>query len=209
MKSYLELSQKWKSAENLPKIYSPQTIQYVTCFCIRYGEMYHYITCSPVDHLQWMGAVRMRVQTAAKNITNITVIHTTPVYQLMYCEVKSCTFVRNKSIVKGLIHPKIKFSLCLQEWLLRTTVSRSGKKLYYIWNMDIYLTKTHGFATGGLHSPPGAVWSTFYYERAHFISCLLNCWRKAPAYTIARLGGARTIFKNSDWIHQSYTPRMI
>ncbi len=90
--------------------------------------MYHYITCSPVDPLQWMGAVRMRVQTAAKNITNITVIHTTPVYQLMYCEVKSCTFVRNKSIVKGLVHPKIKFSLCLQEWLLRTTVSRSGKK---------------------------------------------------------------------------------
>ncbi len=27
----------------------------------------HYIICSPVDPLQWMGAIRMRVQTADKN----------------------------------------------------------------------------------------------------------------------------------------------
>ncbi len=47
-----------------------------------------------MDPLQWMGAVRMRVQTADKNIT---VIHTTPVHQLMSCEAKSCVFV-NKSI---------------------------------------------------------------------------------------------------------------
>ncbi len=53
------------------------------------------VTCSPVDPLQWMGAVRMRVQTADKNIT---IIHTTPVHQLMSCEEKSCVFVRNKSI---------------------------------------------------------------------------------------------------------------
>ncbi len=41
--------------------------------------MYHCISYSPVDALQWMGAVRMRVQTADKNIT---IIHTTPIYQL-------------------------------------------------------------------------------------------------------------------------------
>ncbi len=35
-----------------------------------------------MDPLQWMGAVRMRVQTADKNIT---IIHTTPVCQLMSC----------------------------------------------------------------------------------------------------------------------------
>ncbi len=29
----------------------------------------YYITCSPMDPLQWMGAVRMGVQTADKNIT--------------------------------------------------------------------------------------------------------------------------------------------
>ncbi len=37
----------------------------------RFGYIYHCITCSPVDYLQWMGAVRMRVQTADKYITII------------------------------------------------------------------------------------------------------------------------------------------
>ncbi len=40
-----------------------------------------------MDPLQWMGAVRMRVQTADKNIT---IIHTTPVQQLTCCEEKRC-----------------------------------------------------------------------------------------------------------------------
>ncbi len=31
-------------------------------------KIYLYITCSPMDPLQWMGAVRMRIQTADKNI---------------------------------------------------------------------------------------------------------------------------------------------
>ncbi len=35
------------------------------------GEMLHYITYSLKDPQQWMGAVRMRVQTADKNITTI------------------------------------------------------------------------------------------------------------------------------------------
>ncbi len=48
-----------------------------------------------MDPLQWMGAVRMRVQTADKNIK---IIHTILVHQLMSCEVKTCVFVRNKSI---------------------------------------------------------------------------------------------------------------
>ncbi len=52
---------------------------------------------STMDALQWMGAVRMRVQTADKNIT---IIHTTPVHQLTSWEDKSCVFVRNKSIIK-------------------------------------------------------------------------------------------------------------
>ncbi len=34
----------------------------------RFGEILHYITCSPMDPMQWMGAVRMRIQTADKNI---------------------------------------------------------------------------------------------------------------------------------------------
>ncbi len=49
-----------------------------------------------MDPLQWMGAVRVKVQTADKNNT---VIHTTPVLQLMPLA-KSCVFVRNKSLIK-------------------------------------------------------------------------------------------------------------
>ncbi len=45
-----------------------------------------------MDSLQWMGAIRMRVQTADKNIT---IIHTTPVHQSVPCEAKSCVSVRN------------------------------------------------------------------------------------------------------------------
>ncbi len=35
--------------------------------------------------------------------------------------------------------------------------------------------KTHGFVTGGLYSPPEAVWGTFYYGCACFIWLLLDC----------------------------------
>ncbi len=52
-----------------------------------------------------------------------------------------------------------------------------------ILNMDIFLTKMHQFATGGLYLPPGAVWRTFYYGWAHFIWLLLDCWTKTPAYS--------------------------
>ncbi len=46
-----------------------------------------------MDPLQWMGAVRMRVQTADKNITTI---HTTPILELLACEVKNFMFVINQ-----------------------------------------------------------------------------------------------------------------
>ncbi len=50
-----------------------------------------------MNRLQWMGAVRMRAQTADKNIT---IIHTTPVHQLTFCETNSCVFLVNKSTIK-------------------------------------------------------------------------------------------------------------
>ncbi len=37
-----------------------------------------------MDPMQWMGAVRMRVQTADRNIT---IIHIIPVHELMSCQV--------------------------------------------------------------------------------------------------------------------------
>ncbi len=56
-----------------------------------------------MDALQWMGAVRMRVQTADKKIT---IIHTTPVHQLTSCDAKSCVFERNKFIIKAFFNFK-------------------------------------------------------------------------------------------------------
>ncbi len=47
-----------------------------------------------------MGAIKIRVQTADKNNS---IIHTTPVHQLMPCEEKSCVFVQNKSIIKAFL----------------------------------------------------------------------------------------------------------
>ncbi len=54
---------------------------------------WHHFLC------KWMGAIRMRVQTADKNIT---IIHTTPAHQLISCKVKICVFVWSKSIIKAL-----------------------------------------------------------------------------------------------------------
>ncbi len=65
-----------------------------------------------MDALQWMGAIRMRAQTADKNIT---IIHTTSVHQLTSCDVKSCMFVRNKSIIKMFLTSKccLRINTCL------------------------------------------------------------------------------------------------
>ncbi len=69
----------------------------------RFGEILHYITCSPMDPLQRMGAVRIRDQTAdKKHYSNPQVIHTIWVHQLMSCEVKSS--VKN---LKPLLQAKI------------------------------------------------------------------------------------------------------
>ncbi len=48
----------------------PQAVQNVEFHQKRFGEISHCITCTPVDPLQWMGAVRMRDLTAGKNITS-------------------------------------------------------------------------------------------------------------------------------------------
>ncbi len=58
----------------------------------------YYIISLPVGPLQWMGAVRMGVQTADKNII---AIHTTSSTSIDICKVKRCVFVRNKFINKA------------------------------------------------------------------------------------------------------------
>ncbi len=64
--------------------------------------------CSSEQIGNRMGAVRMRVQTADKNIT---IIHTTPVHQLTSWEDKSCVFERNKSIIKPFLPSNCHFQL--------------------------------------------------------------------------------------------------
>ncbi len=59
------------------------------CFFIRFGEMYHSITCSLMDALQWMGAVRMRVQTADQNHNNPH--HSSPSVNILRKQ-KRCVF---------------------------------------------------------------------------------------------------------------------
>ncbi len=68
-------TQKWKFAENVLNLRAFKDIQVCFSFWTDLEK------CS--IPLQWMGAVRMRVQTADKNIT---ILHTTPVHQLT-CEI--------------------------------------------------------------------------------------------------------------------------
>ncbi len=86
------------------------------------------------------------------------------------------------------------------ERLLRTTVSRSEDKVFITFEIWIFTfqKRMDSLQEVFIH-PPGAVWGTFYYRCTHFISRLLDCWQK-PAYSIARLGGARTIFNKTDYI---------
>ncbi len=69
-KLMVQFSQKLKLADYSPSPSGHPRLGWV-CFIFRFGEMYHSISCSATDALQWMGAVRMRVQTADKNITII------------------------------------------------------------------------------------------------------------------------------------------
>ncbi len=90
---HLKLKICWRFTDN-----QASPCRWIWFFIGKDLDKYTITSCSPMDYLQWMGAVRMRVQTADKSIT---VINTTPVHQLTSCEVKSCIFVKNKSIIKA------------------------------------------------------------------------------------------------------------
>ncbi len=69
------------------KIFRPTVnARFTVCIWIAY-TIKHFITCSKMDPLQWMGAIRMGVQTADKNITS-NPHHSS--HQLRFCEEKSC-----------------------------------------------------------------------------------------------------------------------
>ncbi len=60
---------------------------------------------------------------------------------------------------------------------------KGEKSVYSFLNIDIFLTKMHGFATGGLYSTPETVRGTVYYGCMHFIWLLLDGWTKTPSYS--------------------------
>ncbi len=55
----LQLLVHWNTGIGHPKIYSPSGCPRCRWVCFRFGEMQRYITCSAMNALQWMGAVRM------------------------------------------------------------------------------------------------------------------------------------------------------
>ncbi len=59
--------------------------------------------------------------------------------------------------------------LAFLDILTRNKTKILSKISLFLECMDIFLTKTHGFATGGLYSPLGAVRGMFYYGWMHFI----------------------------------------
>ncbi len=67
-----QFTQKWKFSEN---VLTPQTNQDVDELVSSSKQIWSYLALhhclTTMDPLQWMGAVRIRVQTADKNITII------------------------------------------------------------------------------------------------------------------------------------------
>ncbi len=131
-KCLLQMRKRIKS--NLIRIFLWRTkVSEAVCKCDTWGHIY-FLTCEKFRQTfrtqcamtftqQWMGAVRMRAQTADKNIT---IIHTTPVHQLMAWEDKSCVFVRNKSIIKMFLNSNCCFCLKYKS-IINNNVSSSER----------------------------------------------------------------------------------
>ncbi len=97
-------------------MYSPSGHPRWRLFCFSLEQI-----CSPINPLQWMGAVRMRVQTADKNIS---IIQTTPVHVLT--SVNMC--LRKKSIIETFFYFKPLFvvSLSSPSIILLSPVKKSS-----------------------------------------------------------------------------------
>ncbi len=95
-----------------------------------------------MDPLQWMGAVRMRVQKADKNIT---IFHTIPVigYHCYYHEAKSCLCVINKFNIKMFLTSNQWFQLMSRLYvILLSPVKMSSHLKKYAWIKLHFQAKT-------------------------------------------------------------------
>ncbi len=121
-----------------------------------------------MDALQWMGAVRMRVQTADKYIT---IIHkVTPVHQLTPCDIKIFMFVIIKSIIKAFLtlnhHFWIKY-----EYIIHNNAS-SSEKVHLLLSSHIKIhPHISAFAWNGLicaYFSPDADETSLSLEKQYF-----------------------------------------
>ncbi len=87
--------------------------------------------------------------------------------------------------ISALAPPAVKSA---QNGLHVRQLAQARETIYNVLNMDNFLTKTHWFTTGGLYSPHGAVWGTFYHGSNRFIRLLKN----TPTYIIKH-GRAKTL----------------
>ncbi len=60
--------------------------------------------------------------------------------------------------------------------------------------MDIFLTKMHGFATGGLYSPPEPCEACFTMDAHALFNVFWTVEQKHPPTAMIELRSARTIF---------------
>ncbi len=60
--------------------------------------------------------------------------------------------------------------------------------------MDIFLTKMHGFATGGLYSPPEPCETCFIMDARALFDVFWTVEQKHPPTAMIELRSARTIF---------------
>ncbi len=91
----------------------------------RFGEMYHSITCSQCS--EWVPSEGESKQ-LIKHHNNPQEMHTTPVHQLISCELKSCMFVRNESITKTFLTSKRCFCLKYESSILH--IAFLGREIY-------------------------------------------------------------------------------
>ncbi len=68
------------------------------------------------------------------------------------------------------------------------------KSVYNIFNMDIFLTKTHGFVGGGLYPPPEPCEACFNMDWCTLFDYFCTVEQKHPSTSIIKLGRARIIF---------------
>ncbi len=110
-------------------------------------------------------------QKESKQLIKTQVIHTTPGHQLMSCEMKSCVFVRNKSIIKTLTSNKSSFY---------NTVF-FGKKKKKIQERNMHRSSTV-YTKSVLNKYVGEVWCQRTIGEGIIMDYVIIFWQEVSVY---------------------------